>query len=494
MPAFHVIGVRFLKLKDILKGIEYEVIQGNADIDINNINYDSRKVEQNDAFFCIEGYKTDGHEYAQIAAEHGAKAIICQKSVNIDKNCTVIRMRDTREGLAISAANYYDHPSDKLKIIGITGTNGKTTTSFMLKSILEEAGYKVGLIGTIANYIGEKKLHTSRTTPESLELHKLFSEMVSEGVKYCVMEVSSHSLYLKRVYGIKFRIGIFTNLTQDHLDFHKTFENYYNAKLILFKNSQCSIINIDDQYGKKVYDDIDSEKMTFSLESKSDIMGKSLIMHSKGISFEIAYPGHDYKVELGIPGKYNVYNALGCATACIHESIDPECIRKGLMNAVVPGRCEIVTKEFNLDFDIIIDYAHTPDGLEKILNTAKEFTKGKLISVFGCGGDRDVTKRPIMGRIGTEISDFSIITSDNPRSEDPDAIIRDIVQGVSGRNYQVITDRRTAIKKAIEMAEKNDVIVIAGKGHEDYQILKDRTIEFDERKIVREILKEDNLI
>lgn len=483
-----------MKLKDILNGIDYEIIIGDTDIEINNINYDSRKVEANDAFFCIEGYKTDGHEYAEKAAGNGAKAIICQKVIIVDKECTIVKVKDTREALAVSAANYYDHPADKLNIIGITGTNGKTTTSFMLKSILEEAGYKVGLIGTIANYIGEKKIHTSRTTPESLELHKLFSEMVSEGVKYCVMEVSSHSLYLKRVYGIKFKVGIFTNLTQDHLDFHKTFENYYNAKLILFKNSMYSIINIDDKYGRKVFDDIKSAKMTFSLDSESDIMGKSLMMHSKGISFDLVYSGHNYKIDLGIPGKYNVYNALGCAAACIHESISPEFIKRGLCKAVVPGRCEIVTKEFNLDFDIIIDYAHTPDGLEKILNTAREFTEGRLISVFGCGGDRDVTKRPIMGRIGTEISDFSIITSDNPRSEDPDSIIKDIIQGISKKNYSVITDRRTAIKKAIEMAHKNDVIVIAGKGHEDYQILKDKTIEFDERKIVKEILIAEKLI
>lgn len=479
-----------MKLKELLRGLKYSIISGNSDINIRKIEYDSRKVEEGDVFFCVEGYKTDGHKYASMAVRKGASVVICQKDIEGIDNCVIVKVEDSRKALAVAASNFYGEPSRRLKLIGITGTNGKTTSTFMMKAILEEAGYKVGLIGTIANYIGNRKIESHRTTPESLELHGLFKEMVDEGVKYCVMEVSSHSLALNRVYGVEFAEGIFTNLTQDHLDFHGTFENYYQAKLQLFNSSLSAIVNIDDNYGKKVFDDVKGSKITYGLNDKSDISAGNINMHSRGIEFDLKYKNKETHICLNLPGKYNIYNALGSAAACLNEGVSLEAVACGLKKVFVPGRCEIVSSQHNLDFDIILDYAHSPDGLENILKTAREFTKGRLISVFGCGGDRDKTKRPIMGSIGTTLSDISVITSDNPRSEDPNAIIDDILRGVQGDNYIVIENRRDAIEKAMKIAEKDDVIVIAGKGHEDYQELKDKTIHFDEREVIAEIVKE----
>ena len=479
-----------MKLKEILKGIDYKVIKGNVDIEINKLQNDNRQVGKDDLFLCVEGFAVDGHSFIKDAYNRGATAIICSKDIEELPDCTIIKVESSRKALAIASSNYYGNPSSKLKMIGITGTNGKTTSTFMIKSILEEAGYKVGVIGTIANYIGSTKIPAHRTTPESIELHKLFKDMVDEGVDYCVMEVSSHSLSLDRVYGIKFNQGIFTNLTQDHLDFHKTFENYYEAKLILFKNSLNTIVNIDDLYGKKVFEDIEGSKTTFSTIEKSDVMASDITMHARGVQFNLITKMEKSTVDMGMPGMYNVYNALGCAAACLKEGISLEVIKAGLGKVSVPGRCEIVTKNYNLGYEIIVDYAHTPDGLDNILKTAREFTKGKLISVFGCGGDRDKTKRPIMGKIGSELSDIAVITSDNPRTEDPMTIIEDVIRDIEKDNYLVVENRREAIKKAMEIAQKEDVIVVAGKGHEDYQVLKDKTIHFDEREVIAEIMKE----
>ncbi|WP_027624723.1 UDP-N-acetylmuramoyl-L-alanyl-D-glutamate--2,6-diaminopimelate ligase [Clostridium lundense] len=480
-----------MKLKEMLKGLNYEITKGSDEIEVNNIQYDSRNINKGDLFFAIQGYSTDGHKYIPTAAEKGAVVVIYDEDVENLPECTMIKVEDSRKAMALISSNFYGNPKNKLKIIGITGTNGKTTSTFMIKSILEEAGFKVGLLGTIANYIGDKKLHSDRTTPESLEIHKLFKEMVQQGVDYCVMEVSSHSLYLDRVYGIKFSQAIFTNLTQDHLDFHKTFENYYEAKLLLFKNSENSIINWDDEYGKRIYNDINENKLTYSIEKDSDLKAEKIKMHSRGVQFTVNYDGKEKEINIHIPGRYNILNSLGSALACLNEGIDLEVIKNGLENMNgVPGRCEIVTKNYNLGYEVIVDYAHTPDGLENILKTAREFTEGRLISVFGCGGDRDKTKRPIMGKIGTELSDIAIVTSDNPRSEEPLSIIEDIKNGIEKDNYIVVENRRQAIKKAMEIAKKCDVIVVAGKGHEDYQILKDRTIHFDEREIIKEIIEE----
>jgi UDP-N-acetylmuramoyl-L-alanyl-D-glutamate--2,6-diaminopimelate ligase len=494
MPVFLYLmyrGVDIMKLNDLLRGIKYELLQGEVDAEVSKLEYDSRKIEAGDAFICVKGYETDGHGYAGSAAKKGAAVVICQDSVEMKPGITYVRVEDTRKALAAAASNFYGNPKNSLKLIGVTGTNGKTTSTFMIKSILEEAGFKTAVIGTIANYIGDRKLETSRTTPESLELHKLFRDMADEGVEYCIMEVSSHSLFLDRVYGLEFSQGIFTNLTQDHLDFHETFENYYRAKLILFQNSRNSVINIDSEYGIRLLGDIKGRVTTYSAERAADVAASSLRLHSRGAAFTLAIKGESMEININIPGKYNVENALGSAAACLSEGIPLTTVKQGLEKMLcVPGRCEIVNQGCKLGFDIIVDYAHTPDGLENILKTAREFTTGRLITVFGCGGDRDRTKRPIMGRIGTDLSDIAIITSDNPRTEDPEAIIKDVVSGIRKDNYIIEGNRREAIKKSIELARPGDVIVIAGKGHEDYQILKTGKIRFDEREIVKEILEE----
>ncbi|MFR1314840.1 MAG: UDP-N-acetylmuramoyl-L-alanyl-D-glutamate--2,6-diaminopimelate ligase [Clostridium perfringens] len=480
-------------LKSLLKGLDYEVIKGNEESKVQNIRYDNRKIEQGDAFVCVKGFKVDGHSFIGDAIKKGANVLIVQEDVSVQEDITIIKVRDTRKALAIMSSNYFGNPKDKLKIIGITGTNGKTTSAFIIKSILEKAGFMTGLIGTIANYIGNKKVDAVRTTPESYELHELFKNMVDAGVEYCVMEVSSHSLELDRVYGIQFEEGIFTNLTRDHLDFHKTFENYYNAKFKLFERSNHSIINLDDPYGANIVKDIEERGVktkvsTFSIEKESDFKAFEIKSHSNGSEFKVNLE----KVEefyINIPGEYNIYNSLGCIICAHNLNIPMDKIKEGLSDVVIPGRCELVAKEKNLPYSIIIDYAHTPDGLENVLSTVKAFTKNRMISVFGCGGDRDKVKRPQMGKIGCELSDVAIITSDNPRSEEPMDIINDIVKPLNYDNFVIEVNRKEAIRKAMNMALEGDVIVIAGKGHETYQILKDETIHFDEREVVYDILE-----
>ncbi|SQC07518.1 UDP-N-acetylmuramoylalanyl-D-glutamate--2, 6-diaminopimelate ligase [Clostridium perfringens] len=480
-------------LKSLLKGLDYEVIKGNEESKVQNIRYDNRKIEQGDAFVCVKGFKVDGHSFIGDAIKKGAKTLIVQEDVSVQEDITIIKVRDTRKALAIMSSNYFGNPKDKLKIIGITGTNGKTTSAFIIKSILEKAGFMTGLIGTIANYIGNKKVDAVRTTPESYELHELFKNMVDAGVEYCVMEVSSHSLELDRVYGIQFEEGIFTNLTRDHLDFHKTFENYYNAKFKLFKRSNHSIINLDDPYGANIVKDIEERGVktkvsTFSIEKESDFKAFEIKSHSNGSEFKVNLEEvEDFSIN--IPGEYNIYNSLGCIICAYNLNIPMNKIKEGLSDVVIPGRCELVAKEKNLPYSIIIDYAHTPDGLENILSTVKAFTRNRMISVFGCGGDRDKVKRPQMGKIGCELSDIAIITSDNPRSEEPMDIINDIVKPLNYDNFVIEVNRKEAIRKAMNMALEGDVIVIAGKGHETYQILKDETIHFDEREVVYDILE-----
>lgn len=480
-------------LKSLLKGLDYEVIKGNEESKVQNIRYDNRKIEQEDAFVCVKGFKVDGHSFVDDAIKKGANVLIVQDEVSVQEDITIIKVRDTRKALAIMSSNYFGNPKDKLKIIGITGTNGKTTSAFIIKSILEKAGLMTGLIGTIANYIGNKKVDAVRTTPESYELHELFKNMVDAGVEYCVMEVSSHSLELDRVYGVQFEEGIFTNLTRDHLDFHKTFENYYNAKFKLFERSNHSIINLDDPYGANIVKDIEEREVktkvsTFSIEKESDFKAFEIKSHSNGSEFKVNLEDVE-EFYINIPGEYNIYNSLGCIICAHNLNIPMDKIKEGLSNVVIPGRCELVAKEKNLPYSIIIDYAHTPDGLENVLSTVKAFTKNRMISVFGCGGDRDKVKRPQMGKIGCELSDIAIITSDNPRSEEPMDIINDIVKPLNYDNFVIEVNRKEAIRKAMNMALEGDVIVIAGKGHETYQILKDETIHFDEREVVYDILE-----
>lgn len=481
-------------LKNLLEGLDYQLVSGDVNREIGKVCYDNRKVSKNDLFVCVKGFSVDGHTFAEKATENGATVVVCEDEVKVLEGVTVIKVDNTRRALAKIASNYYGNPSKKLKVIGITGTNGKTTSSYIIRDVLTKAGNKVGLIGTIANYIGDKKFKTERTTPESLELQELFKQMVDEGANYCVMEVSSHALALDRVYNVDFDYAIFTNLTRDHLDMHKTFEEYYKAKFKLFKMANNCIINIDDDYGKRIIEDLKEDKkskniVTISSKQDADYTAGNILLGAMKSEFDTK--GKKYEME--IPGLYNVYNALVCIAVCDLLKLSYEKINAALKEATVPGRCQRVGKSHNLDFSIIVDYAHTPDGLENILSTVKQVTKGRVIAVFGCGGNRDTVKRPQMGEIATRIADIAIVTSDNPRKEEPTLIIEDILKGIKDKdNYITIENRYDAIKKAIELAKPEDSVVIAGKGHEDYQILKDETIHFDDREVVEEILQNRN--
>lgn len=479
-----------MKLLELLNGVDYKVLQGSDEKEINKIQYDSRKIAENDLFVCLSGFEVDGHDYAVNAINAGATVVMCEKDLDLNTiptEVTVLRVKEGRKALATMSANFYDHPTKKLKLIGVTGTNGKTTSVYILKSILEKAGEKVGLVGTIANYIGDEKVKSERTTPESLELQKLFKDMVDKGCKYCVMEVSSHSLELDRVYGCNFEIGIFTNITRDHLDFHKTFDNYYNAKFKLFERSKVSVINIDNSYGYRVLNDVDKlgkKVVTYSIENSSDFRAENIRLEEKDIIFDCNSTSYKFV----LPGEYNIYNALGTIAAARELNISEECIKAGLLDVVVPGRCERIGDKYDIPYEIIIDFAHTPDGMKNILETLKSFAKNRLIAVYGSGGDRDKIKRAELGRVGSEIADLVIITSDNPRHEDPMAIIKDIVVGIEKTNYLAIENRSEAIRLALKMAEPGDVVVLAGKGHETYQINNEGVIHFDEREVVDEIL------
>ena len=478
-----------MKLGQLIKNINCKIVQGCADTEVNAVQYDSRKVGRGDLFVCITGFQTDGHKYAKSAIEKGASVIVAEHMAEGMENsgAAIVITENTRKALALISAAYYDNPSEKINVIGVTGTNGKTTTTYLIKTILDSLGYKTGVIGTIGNMIGKRTLHADRTTPESLELQELFAEMSGEGVSFAVMEVSSHSLALDRVTGVKYSTAIFTNLTQDHLDYHKTMENYMKAKGILFSMAEKAVINIDDAAGAYMRSVAKGLVMTTGIESESaDLRAENISVTAEGVSYTLDYEGRQYPVKLNIPGRFSIYNSLGAIGACLLNGIKMEDILKGLsLNEGVPGRFQSVPN--NLGITAIVDYAHTPDGLENILETAHEFAKGRIITVFGCGGDRDRTKRPIMAEIVGKLSDFAIITSDNPRTENPASILDDVEVGMIPTKcpYHKIVDRREAINEAIRMARKDDVVIIAGKGHEDYQIFADKTIHFDDVEEVK---------
>lgn len=482
-----------MKLSALLQDIEWTLLYGEEK-EINAIAYDSRKVQKGDLFVCITGFQTDGHKYAQKAIEAGAVAILCEKAIQSDnKDVTILQTKNTRHALAILSSNYYKHPCNSMNVIGVTGTNGKTTTTYLIKSVLDSIGHKVGIVGTIENRIGQKVLHADRTTPESLELQQLFYQMKQENVTDVVMEVSSHSLDLHRVDGIQYNIGIFTNLTQDHLDYHKTMENYKIAKSLLFQRSNKSVINIDDEAGEFMKQNAKGEVLTFGIDKQADITAKEIDISADGVKFTLCYDNKQYMVSLHTPGRFSIYNALGAIGACIFMGIAMEDIIAGLnSNVGVAGRFQTIK---STKANAIVDYAHTPDGLENILKTAQEFVKGKIITVFGCGGDRDKTKRPIMGEIAGKLSDYCIITSDNPRTENPASILDDVEVGMKKTNceYIKLVDRREAIRHAVEYGQKGDLIIIAGKGHEDYQIFADKTIHFDDVEEVKKAFGGDAL-
>ncbi len=485
-------------LKSILVGINDLKAKGDLDREIKGIESNSKNIKDDYVFVAIKGFETDGHNYISNAIENGAKTIVVEegfdlKSINFPKDVTVILAKNTREFLAISASNFYGNPSKKLKLIGVTGTKGKTTTTFMIKEILEKAGKKVGLIGTIAIYInGEKIKDSDRTTPESLELQQLFSKMLEDGVEYVVMEVSSQSLKLHRVDGCEFDYVAFTNFSEDHISEkeHPNIEDYFESKLKLFKMCKKGFVNIDDLHVSKVPAMFpESEIVRYGIDNSGDFLAKDITITNSYVDFKAKISDRNERIKVDIPGRFTVYNALAAIAICKRLGVDSETIKEALLNIKVPGRSEMVNNK--LEIPIMIDYAHSPESLQNILKAVKSYTRGRVISVFGCGGDRDARKRPIMGEISGKIADYTIITSDNPRTEKPETIVAEIEEGIKKTKgkYEVIVDRKEAIKKAIKMANKTDIIVLVGKGHEPYQEINGKKYDFDERKIVKEIIE-----
>ncbi len=480
-----------MKLKDILKDIEVIAMNADPELEIGGISYDSRAAAPGDLFTAVTGYASDGHRFIPMAVEKGACAVLCERKPESD--VPYVMVENTRYALAIASRNFFGDPAGKMCMIGVTGTNGKTTSTYLIKHLLEQRlGAKVGLIGTNANMIGDTEYETERTTPESYELHKLFREMYDAGCTHVVMEVSSHSLVLHRVAGIQYDVGLFSNLTQDHLDFHGTMEEYARAKALLFAQCRRGSVNYDDAYRDVMLQGAKCPMHTYSADSnEADLVAKDIKLLPDRVKFCAVTTGEIERVELGIPGRFSVYNAL-CVIACgLQLGISLGACAAALSTAKgVKGRVETVPTDG--DYTIVIDYSHTPDSLENVLKTVREATKGRVVALFGCGGDRDRAKRPIMGRIGTELSDFAIITSDNPRTEDPDEIIREILAGVTVKKsrYVAITDRVLAIRYAIENHRPGDIIVLAGKGHETYQEINHEKHHMDEREIVADILKE----
>ena len=488
-----------MQLKSILIGLEGLKLKGDLELEIEGIESNSKNIKPGFLFIAIKGFSADGHKFIDSAIENGAAAVMIEegcdlKSIKIPTNITVIMAKNTRQALAITSANFYGNPSRKFKLIGVTGTKGKTTTTFMIKQILEKAGKKVGLVGTIATYINGKMIKESdRTTPESLELQQLFSQMVKEKVEYVVMEVSSQSLKLHRVDGCDFDIVLFTNFSEDHISEkeHPNMEDYFNSKLKLFKMCKTGIVNTDDLYGNKIPKLFpDNDITTYGIDNFANMVAKDITITSSFADFKAKISDRNERIKIDIPGRFSVYNALAAICVAKKLGISPEILKEALLEIKVPGRSELVDNKLGLS--IMIDYAHSPESLENILQAVKTYTKGKVICVFGCGGDRDSTKRPLMGEISGKLADITIITSDNPRTEDPKKIVKQIEEGIkkTAGKYEVIVDRVEAIKEAINIANKTDLIVLAGKGHEPYQEINGVKHPFDERTIVNELIKE----
>lgn len=486
-----------MELKRILVGIEGVKAKGNLDLDIKGIENNSKEIKDGFMFIAIKGFSTDGHQYVEKAIENGAVCVVLQegcdfKSLNIPDSVTILMVKDTREALAICSSNFYGNPSSHLKLIGVTGTKGKTTTSFMIKEILAKAGKKVGLIGTVATYINDRKIKDSdRTTPESLELQRIFRQMVDDGVEVVVMEVSSQSLKLHRVDGCEFDIVLFTNFSEDHISEkeHSDMEDYFNSKLKLFKMCKTGIVNADDLYSAKIPRLFpDNNIVTYGIDNFANVLAKDVTITNSYVDFKVKITDRNERIKTGIPGRFSVYNSLAAICVAQKFGVDVEKIKQALEEVRVPGRSELVDNK--LEIAIMIDYAHSPESLQSILQATKSYTRGRVISVFGCGGDRDSGKRPIMGEISGKLADYTIITSDNPRTENPQKILDQIEVGIKKTKgkYEVILDRVEAIEKAIKMANKRDIIILAGKGHEPYQEINGEKLPFDERIIVKDII------
>ncbi len=480
-----------MKLKDLLTGVS--VLETNADMEqeIGQVFYDSRKVEPGSLFVAVAGFAADGNRFIPMALEKGAAAVVTARKP--EGEVPYILVESDRLALALIGCNFFGHPSGDMQMIGVTGTNGKTSVTLLLKQVLEKTvNAKVGLIGTMENRIADLVIPTERTTPESFELQALFAQMHSAGCTHVVMEVSSHAIALERIGGVHFDVAAFTNLTEDHLDFHRTMENYCDTKAELFARCDRAVANLDDPWFDRVTARAACDVLTTSVKGSGALSAKDLQLHADGVGFTACHGGKEVAVHLPIPGKFTVYNALTVLGIALQLGICLEDSARALKEAKgICGRIEVVPTP-GKEYTVLIDYAHTPDGLENVLTAVKDFCKGKLIAVFGCGGDRDPMKRPIMGRIGTELADFAVITSDNPRTEDPMAIICDMLNGVDApqEKYTVIENRRKAIRYAMDKAEKNDIIILAGKGHETYQEICGVKHHLDEREEVAAYLEE----
>jgi UDP-N-acetylmuramoyl-L-alanyl-D-glutamate--2,6-diaminopimelate ligase len=492
------------QLQELIDLLPNAIIQGNTEVLITDLTQDSRKVIAGTLFVCLSGVKNDGHDYIMQAYRQGAVAVLVEKDVdNIPKALTILKVTNTREAMMVIAPYFFEYPSRKLRMIGVTGTNGKTTTTYLIRSILQQAGFKVGVIGTIQNSIGDRVIPTQNTTPDVIDLQKLLAEMVEYRMDYVVMEVSSHALALNRVAGCEFDVGIFTNMTRDHLDFHGTFENYLEAKTKLFqslsskdnqKKGKAAIVNADDKAATFILEKTTCKTITYGIHKNVDLQAQNANIQAAGTQFDISGSFGVMPLQLKITGLFNVYNVLSAVGTALSEGIEPHVIKTALEAfQSVPGRFELI--DVGQPFSVIVDYAHTPDGLENILKTAQQIATRRIIVVFGCGGDRDKTKRPIMGQLAVKYGNIVIATSDNPRTEDPDSILSEIENGIlevltAGKVYEKIRDRRQAIERALHLAETDDIVIIAGKGHENYQILKDRTISFDDKEVAKAIIKE----
>ena len=467
-------------LSELLKGIN--ILSEYEDREISDVTDKTHKISEGCAFVCVVGARFDGHSFAENAVKEGAKAVIVSKDLGLKEQ---ILVENTREAYAIMCKNLCGCAVDKLTVIGITGTNGKTTTAFVVKDILSSLGIKSGLIGTVKNMVGDREFHTELTTPDPYDMHALFKMMVDDGIKYCVMETSSQAFHQMRLAGIHFETGVFTNLTQDHLDYHGTIEEYKRCKKTLFLNCDKAVINADDETGAYMSDGITAEVKTYGINTPCDYKAENAEFFADRVEYDL----NGERVVFNIPGGFSVYNSLCAIGAVCSLGFGFTEVVNAISDAsTVKGRLELL--KTNTDYGVIIDYAHTPDGLEKALNAVRGFTKGRVITLFGCGGDRDKTKRPKMGRMATDLSDIVVVTTDNPRTEDPDEIIKEILIGTVGSKAEVIsiTDRSEAIAHALKIAKAGDTILLAGKGHETYQVIGKERVHYDEREVVADIL------
>src|SRR5881227_866334 len=487
-----------MQLKTLLSATPVRQIIGPVDRPVENISYDSRRVQRNTLFVALRGEKTDGHQFIAQAINKGASVIVAERDEK-DPRVTCLVVEDTRAALADFSATFYGHPSRKLKLAAVTGTNGKTTTTFLIKHLCESAGLRCGLIGTVRYEIGERILPAIRTTPESLDLQELLAQIASAGCKAAAMEASSHALAQDRTRGLEWDVAVFTNLTQDHLDFHGTMDNYFEAKAKLFtalatqkrKREPFAILNIDDRYGRQLLDKIDKRVavVTYGMGTRADFRASNYRAEFSGTSYQLDAHGKSYLVRLPLIGRFNVTNSVAALAAATALGIKlRDAVFSLAKSPQVPGRLELVPAR--RQFQVFVDYAHTPDALGNVLKTLRELEPQRLITVFGCGGDRDRKKRPLMAEIADRLADYSIITSDNPRKEDPNAIVSEIEKGFRSTHYEKIVDRTEAINRAVALARPRDIVLVAGKGHENYQEFADYTIPFDDIQVARRAIED----